>query len=208
MAEWDEWEEAVSHPPPSTPTNIVNNVQGASGVEELHFPSSPSDAENKERTNKNKNVKKRGKAALVKVDPGQTTLDSFVVKKKKCLEKDTVAHFVSEEERNCMLMLDDEEYLEKQMRFQKIKREKLKWVGAVTMINENTIHMDREVCVRAGGVEVVNISTECTSSISISVSRTDENINECVLDERIQPRSVCTACIARCKDKQAGAVAV
>ena len=54
------------------------------------------------------------KAALLKVVPGQTTLDSFVVKKKKRFDIDTVAQNcirTSEEEPYDILMLDDEESL-------------------------------------------------------------------------------------------------
>ena len=127
-----------------------------------------------------KNVKKRGKSALVKVEQGQTTLDSFVVKKRKCVEENSVSkdcERISEEEQNYSFMLQDEEYLERQMRLERVKREKLRWVGVVTSqqlcaitcaevartqdlqyYTENTDVVDREVCVHAGGVEVRNIN--------------------------------------------------
>ena len=128
MAEWDEWSEVVSPPHPttnttSTPADIVEHCQGV-----------PTKKEVKNVKKSVKNVKKRGKSALVKVDPGQTTLDSFVVKKRKCVEENSVSkdcEQISEEEQNYSFMLQDEEYLERQMRLERVKREKLRWVGVV-----------------------------------------------------------------------------
>ena len=110
------------------------------------------------------------------------------------------------------------------MRLENVKREKLRWVGAVTNTSysitcdevgrkpglqyhtENTADVvDRGVCVRAGGVEVVNISTDdmvsSTGSVPSSVSRSDELMVTSVCDDRSQPRSVGTVC----KNKQARA---
>ena len=101
------------------------------------------------------------------------------------------------------------------MWLERVKREKLRWLWAVKnhgicliirgkverihqYYTEDTANMDREWCVRAVGVECMNInsSTGCTasyaSSIPISVNRTVENSIESLIDERNRPISVCT----------------
>ena len=89
MAEWDEWSEVESHPPLTTPTDIVGHGHEAGGLQEYPLPPENNETKVKNVTKKNKN-KKRGKAALVKVDPGQRTMDAFVVKMKKNFKKCSV----------------------------------------------------------------------------------------------------------------------